>query len=174
MSTAKFPYACAFCEESFDTARALVSHVKTKHESVEPSNDKIEHETEEIRNEVENSLMYQSKNHKKDKVKVTNNTSEETGKRRDIKFYSCKTCEKILPTYTSLYQHERIHKEKKHSCTFCKKMFLYKNLDGHLKTHTNEKNFDCSFCDMKFILKKNKNLHERIHTGKCNDNCGIS
>ena len=170
MSTAKFPYACAFCEESFDTATALVRHVETKHESVEPSNDKIEHETKEIKDEVEKPLMFKSKNHEKDEIKVTNKTD----KRQDIKFYSCKTCEKILPTYTSLYQHERIHKEKKHSCTFCKKMFLYKNLDGHLKTHTNEKNYGCSFCDMKFVLKKNKKLHERIHTGQCNDNCGIS
>ena len=37
MKLLKYPYACAVCQESFTIPNALVSHVKTKHESVKPN-----------------------------------------------------------------------------------------------------------------------------------------
>ena len=40
MESLKNPYACAFCQESFSESSSLVSHVQSKHETKDDTNDK--------------------------------------------------------------------------------------------------------------------------------------
>ena len=54
MEIVKNPYACAVCAESFTNAKTLVSHVKTKHEAIQPTEkDDIKPSVGKSKNETE-------------------------------------------------------------------------------------------------------------------------
>lgn len=66
-------------------------------------------------------------------------------------------------------------RSRNHVCSVCNKAFSYSHLLLHMRTHTNEKPYECNICQSRFSLNCNLKRHMMIHTGekpyKC-DVCG--
>ena len=85
------------------------------------------------------------------------------------KMFSCNTCEKKCNTKWNLKQHELSHTviEKPFFCEYCDKKFVLSSQKNvHERIHTGEKPFQCHHCDKKFVTKASKDSHERVHTGE--------
>ena len=71
---------------------------------------------------------------------------------------------KNVPHKIPQKSHSVLSRPKKHECTECGARFHFpKEVRYHMRIHTGEKPFSCSFCDMKFRLKYFLQLHERRH-----------
>ncbi|XP_067379221.1 zinc finger protein 724-like isoform X2 [Channa argus] len=94
--------------------------------------------------------------------------------------HSCQLCGKRFKLIGTLRQHEKTHmnRERSYLCDVCCKMFLTsKQLQIHMRRHTNEKPYCCGECGRGFTTKGPLTIHMRVHTGetpyRCPD-CGIS
>uniref|UniRef100_A0A3Q3WCL0 C2H2-type domain-containing protein n=1 Tax=Mola mola TaxID=94237 RepID=A0A3Q3WCL0_MOLML len=94
--------------------------------------------------------------------------------------HGCQVCGRRFKLPWTLRQHEKIHtdRERSYLCDVCCKMFLTsKQLQIHLRTHTNEKPYHCGECGKGFTTKGPLTIHMRVHTGetpyRCPD-CGWS
>ena len=119
------PYACAVCQESFTIAEALVSHVKTKHKPVKPT---------EKERDFKDPFVQEFK---KETVKAMNqhlNVHKE-------KKYFCRFCQKAFHYQQVLHRHEMIHTdEQPYGCSFGELKFNQQTSKiVHERTHTGEK-----------------------------------
>ena len=83
--------------------------------------------------------------------------------------FSCKFCKKSFSDPSSHRSHEKIHtgeKKGKVPCEICRKQISKKYMKTHVRVHTGEKPFPCSYCEMKFKQKIQANRHELTHTGE--------
>ncbi|XP_073537996.1 gastrula zinc finger protein XlCGF66.1-like [Phyllobates terribilis] len=84
------------------------------------------------------------------------------------KRFSCSTCGRYFSKKSDLVRHDRNHTgEKPYSCSECGKCFTQKyNLNKHQKTHTGEKPHLCSECGKCFKQKYSLVIHQRTHAGE--------
>ncbi|KAJ6639126.1 Serendipity locus protein H-1 [Pseudolycoriella hygida] len=98
-------------------------------------------------------------------------------KNKDLK-WKCIDCGKMLMNRSSLFMHEKIHKDRQYSCELCPQKFVQKNnLLNHVKTHTQDKKFPCTIpqCGKTFVGKSQLLRHHTFHVNIRNfpcDTCG--
>lgn len=97
------------------------------------------------------------------------------------KKFICSSCPYSSDSEAHLLFHEALHidpihmypdmdsaNDKKatphHRCPKCDKLFPKSSLLGHLRLHTSERPYSCSFCDKTFVRKNNWVYHEKKHT----------
>ncbi|XP_037335836.2 zinc finger protein 345-like isoform X2 [Pungitius pungitius] len=88
--------------------------------------------------------------------------------------HGCQTCGRRFKLPGTLRQHEKIHaaRERSHLCDVCCKMFLTaKQLQIHLRTHSEEKPYRCGECGRGFTTKGPLTIHMRVHTGEAPYRC---
>merc|ERR1712228_277245 len=86
------------------------------------------------------------------------------------KRHKCPQCEYSTDITTCLRNHIRTHTgERPYVCSYgeCQKRFTTKyNLDRHIKRHLGIKNHKCSHCNKTFVTKHDLTKHIRTHTGE--------
>lgn len=80
---------------------------------------------------------------------------------KGIKKFSCYICDGKFVSQKNLDSHMKCHDGsiKKKSCNLCGK--LTANLQDHMRSHNNLKEFNCSECDMKFNTKSAMYKHKK-------------
>nr|XP_054757593.1 zinc finger protein 1 homolog [Lytechinus pictus] len=88
---------------------------------------------------------------------------EQEGKVED-KPSQCKICHKF---FLHVKVHMRVHTSNRpFKCSFCDKGFIEKrHLDNHMRSHTGEKPFKCPVCAKAFSRETHLTYHLRTHTG---------
>ncbi|XP_002137946.4 zinc finger protein 568-like [Drosophila pseudoobscura] len=91
-------------------------------------------------------------------------TTESLPKKRNI---TCQECGMKF-TYKNMTRHMRVHTgERPFECTYCEKKYTRKiHLDEHNRIHTGERPYGCLTCGKKFIRKYSLVKHIRAHTGE--------
>ncbi|XP_041634838.1 zinc finger protein 37-like isoform X2 [Cheilinus undulatus] len=175
------PYECDVCSERFALTVSLENHRKL-HQAEKLHKCHTCNKVFELRSQLKAHRMTHTHlcgvcgKSLSDYRSLSRHKMTHTGERP----HSCKVCGRSFKLPGTLRQHEKIHtdRERSYLCDVCCKMFLTsKQLQIHMRTHTNEKPYHCGECGRGFTTKGPLTVHMRVHTGetpyRCPD-CGWS
>uniref|UniRef100_A0A1Q3F481 C2h2-type zn-finger protein n=1 Tax=Culex tarsalis TaxID=7177 RepID=A0A1Q3F481_CULTA len=140
---------CQICNETFNKAYLLMSHMTQKHQLYMC----------ELCLETFGSLSWLIKHkamrHKRRKVS------------------ECTICKETFPTRGAMFKH-RITHVSTHKCSICGATnFSKAKLKLHMRRHMGDKQFACDSCPMRFYTKIELTLHTQTHTKIKNAICDI-
>ncbi|XP_071315009.1 zinc finger protein 62 homolog [Trachinotus anak] len=179
------PYKCDVCHAAFALMASLENHQKL-HEDGKLHKCYTCHKVFELKEELKAHRRIHNKKRShlcgvcgkslSDHRSLSRHKMIHSGERP----HSCQVCGRSFKLPGTLRQHEKIHmdRERSYLCDVCCKMFLTcKQLQIHMRTHTNEKPYHCGECGKGFTTKGPLTVHMRVHTGetpyRCPD-CGWS
>ena len=136
--------------------------VEVKEEDLDAFNDAVNNCNNVHLQKNECASNYDSKAKPIDKKKKYKN---KIGKYKRSKVYNCPHCEYTTNVTTNLRNHIRTHTgERPYVCTFkdCGKRFAAKgNLNDHIKRHLGDKQHKCTLCQKAFVNKYELKVHRR-------------
>lgn len=84
-----------------------------------------------------------------------------------VRSFKCDICEKAYFKKSALKTHHfttHVGTEKKISCSFCTKKFMHRSqLEVHLRSHTNERPYNCKKCMVAYTSSTCLATHMRTH-----------
>lgn len=88
---------------------------------------------------------------------------------------TCYECHKTFKCPAQLQLHIRTHTgDRPFGCSFCSRRFAQKhNLAIHVRTHTGERPFQCEICSKQFAALGNFQAHKKIHSGVRDQLCPV-
>ncbi|KAG4075766.1 hypothetical protein HA402_003592 [Bradysia odoriphaga] len=152
-----YQHQCATCSRKFGSAELLEQHQRIHLVVQQKCTDCG----------VEFSSFDELKQHRRE------HRTAEKMKNKDLK-WKCVDCGKMLMNRSSLFMHEKIHKDRQYSCEHCSQKFVQKNnLLNHVKTHTKDKKFPCTIphCGKTFVGKSQLLRHHTFHVNIRNFKC---
>ncbi|XP_044753806.1 zinc finger protein 845-like isoform X2 [Coccinella septempunctata] len=161
---------CQYCSSVFDNFLKLKDHIKTNHEEFHPRCPRC-------------GMSFVVSQDLSVHLRTKSCKLEE----QQSKKFTCSTCPFSVDSEAHLLFHETLHTEpilmfpdkgstndKKatphYKCPECQKFFPKSSLLGHLRLHTKERPYKCSFCDKTFVRKNNWLFHEKKHTSMKTEN----
>ncbi|XP_034721554.1 zinc finger protein 34-like [Etheostoma cragini] len=150
------PYQCDVCREVFPSGSSLEKHRKL-HDSGAPA-----YKKKQICGVCGKTLS--------DYRSLSRHRLTHSGERP----HGCRVCGSRFKLPGTLRQHEKIHthRERSYLCDVCCKMFMTsKQLQIHMRMHTNEKPYHCGECGRGFSTRAPLRAHMRIHTGETPYSC---
>ncbi|XP_030018232.1 zinc finger protein 567-like isoform X2 [Sphaeramia orbicularis] len=88
--------------------------------------------------------------------------------------HRCDICGRSFKLHGTLKQHEKTHmaRERSYLCDICCKMYLTsKQLQIHMRSHTNEKPYGCGKCGKRFVTKGTLAVHMVVHSEEARYRC---
>merc|ERR1712228_353480 len=151
---------------SLDNTQQKGSHIP-KRRSKRLRNAKNKKKTEEL---PKNMKKKRNTNRRKRAPTNSKKTSKRSTSNESSKRHKCPHCAYSTDNKTDLSGHIRTHTgEKPFVCSYgdCKKRFARKDaLDRHIKFHIGIKNYKCSYCSKAFVQNGDLKKHIRTHTGE--------
>lgn len=124
------------------------------------------------------------------KCHVNKDPTGEVRKTVTVGPFVCDVCNTLFPSFKSLRLHKRMHEPIKSKepeapvnysisgelvndtkeniramflCNICDKTYDKEYEEIHMKSHTNDNNFDCEVCNRKFYTQENLEMHMKAH-----------
>ncbi|KAL3269730.1 hypothetical protein HHI36_008790 [Cryptolaemus montrouzieri] len=159
---------CQYCSEIFDNFLKLKEHIKNKH-------------TEFHSRCPQCGMTFSVPQDLTVHLRTKSCKFEEQSTKKHI----CSSCSYSTDSHAQILFHEALHGEpllmppsdelgegssKKqilhYKCPKCDRVFPKSSLECHLRIHTKERPYTCSFCKASFARKNNWLFHEKKHTSE--------
>ncbi len=171
------PFSCPTCEKSFTQKSHLTVHMRV-HNGLKPHMCSFCGRQFSVRSNMKKHLKMHEKKRRDDEETLLALASGEVVKEnvdRSNKVNVCEFCGRACGSFSDLEQHLKTHTEEKpFECPVCLSTFATRSaLRIHEKNHTGEEQHICQTCDLACVSQSALEKHWLVHTGEKPFDCPV-